>query len=192
MTTTLPAPLSTYRAPPTYSRDVLGFALLFAQLAFTVWIIPDWSPSHLAEPPFLAGISGIAVTLAILMLRFTGRRGSRLERGVLAVFLGGMPLIYVASWLLAPQPGWLAIELLAVPVFGTLAVLGVRRSPWFLAAGIAAHGLAWDLWHHGRTTFIPDWYVVGCCGVDLALAAYVALEVPRFLRNGAPDRELAA
>ena len=62
-------------------------------------------------------------------------------------------------------------------IFAVLAVAGLRGSGWYLAVGIAAHGLAWDLWHHGRTTFIPDWYTIGCLIVDVGWGLYAASRV---------------
>ena len=36
---------------------------------------------------------------------------------------------------------WLCIEFVGVPVYAILAVVGLRRAPWLLAVGIAAHGV---------------------------------------------------
>ena len=56
-------------------------------------------------------------------------------------------------------------------------MLGVKRSPWFLAIGMALHGLAWDAWHYRKSNYIPDWYVIACLAVDLAFGAYIASRV---------------
>lgn len=161
-------------------RDGVGLLFLVAQLVATPLVVPDWAFSHLWQPVYVAAIASILTSLLILGLRVSGRRGSGLERQALALFLAGMPLIYLASWALAPEPGWLGIELVGLVVYGTLAFLGWKRSVWFLAAGIAAHGVFWDAWHHGRVGFVPDWYAVGCFIVDVGLGIYVATEVPRF------------
>jgi hypothetical protein len=160
--------------------DLVGFAFLYAQLASTFWLVPDWSLSHLGEPAFQAAAGNILAGAAITAIRFSGRRGSDAERLLLAVFLAAMPLIYLSSWFLAPQPGWLAGELVGVVIFGTLAVLGWRGSIWWLALGIAAHGLFWDLWHYDRATFIPNWYALGCLITDVSLGVYVALQAQAF------------
>jgi hypothetical protein len=67
-------------------------------------------------------------------------------------------------------------------IFAAIAVLGVKRSPWFLAIGMVLHGLTWDTWHYKNSTYIPDWYVIACLAVDLALGAYVAARVPAYQR----------
>ncbi|MDX2166030.1 MAG: hypothetical protein SF182_03170 [Deltaproteobacteria bacterium] len=167
-------------------RDLVGFAFLYAQLLSTFWLVPDWSPAHLLQPVYLAAVGGIVTTFAITGIRVSGRRGSVIERLLLAVFLAGMPLIYLSSWLLAPQSGWLAGELLGVAWFVGLAIAGWRGSIWWLAIGIAAHGVGWDLWHYRHATFIPNWYAVGCLLTDLSLGLYVATQAPAFARPSAP------
>jgi hypothetical protein len=72
-----------------------------------------------------------------------------------------------------------------VAIFVGAAALGWRGSIWWLALGIAAHGLLWDLWHYGRTAFVPDWYTVGCLVTDVSLGVYVALQAPAFARSSA-------
>jgi hypothetical protein len=167
-------------------RDLGGLACLYAQLIASWWIVPDWSLSHLGEPVFLAAIGGIATSVSIALLRLSGMRGSSAERALLALFLGAMPFVYVASWLVSPEPGWLGIELVGVMIFVPLAVLGATRSAWFLAGGIAAHGLLWDVWHHGRTSFVPDWYTIGCLVADVGIGLYTATQVPFFRRDHDP------
>jgi hypothetical protein len=162
------------------TRDALGLFFLVAELAVTPFIVPDWSLAHLVEPPYLAALASIITSLLILGLWIAGKRGSQLERQVLALFLAGMPVIYLASLALEPQPGWLAIELVGLVLFVGLAFLGWTRSVWFLAGGIAAHGVFWDAWHHGRVEFVPSWYTLGCFIVDVGLGIYVATQVPRF------------
>jgi len=105
---------------------------------------------------------------------------------LLAGFLVLMPLVYVARYLFASTGGgansWLWIELLGTAIFIALAVLGVKRSPWFLVIGMVLHGLAWDAWHYRNSTYIPDWYVIACLAVDLSIGAYVAA-VPAYQRT---------
>jgi hypothetical protein len=106
------------------------------------------------------------------------------ERNLLAGFLVGMPLVYVARYLFASTGHtanfWFWVELLGTIIFIALAVLGVRRSPWFLVIGMVLHGVAWDTWHYGTSTYIPDWYVIACLAVDLAFGAYLAARVPAY------------
>lgn len=159
-------------------RDAAGLAVLVAQLLATLWIVPDWTPSF--HPTWIAAAAGVATTVLLLALRARRIRGSRFELQMLALFLAGMPLVYVLCWLWSPSTGWLPIELAGVPIYAALAWLG-RRSPYVLAAGIAAHGLAWDSWHR-HSAYVPEWYAIGCLLVDIGLGIYVALEAPRYAR----------
>ena len=173
-------------------RDLVGFAFLYAQLAATFWIVPDWSLSHSGEPTYLAAVGNIIGTVVISAIRFSGRRGSTAERLYLAVFLGAMPFVYLSSWMLAPQHGWLVPELVGVAIFVAAAKLGWRGSIWWLALGIAAHGLFWDLWHYGHTAFVPNWYTIGCLITDVSLGVYVALQAPAFAdRSDSPSETVA-
>ncbi len=72
---------------------------------------------------------------------------------------------------------WLGVEAAGLLVYAAFAVLGFKRSPWFLVAGIMAHGLAWDIWHIGNSRYIPNWYSVGCLVVDVSLGVYVAIRI---------------
>jgi hypothetical protein len=163
------------------AREIAGWLLLLLQIPGAILTTPDWSIPNLAKPVYMASIGGVLTALTLLYLR-RKIRGGDMERASLALFLGGMPLIYVSSWFIAPQPGWLVIEIVGVVVFGALAVLGYFKSSWFLAGGIAAHGVFWDLWHVHRQSFVPDWYAIGCMAVDVMLGLYVALEAGNFKR----------
>lgn len=105
----------------------------------------------------------------------------------------GMPLVYVLRYLFAftgrVMDFWLWVEVLGLFVFAALAILGVKRSPWFLAIGIVLHGLTWDSWHYRNSTYMPDWYAVACFAVDLALGAYVAARVPAYERASRLETE---
>jgi hypothetical protein len=175
--------------------------LVVAAAAVSLMVIPAPSAhSSLADPCHVGVALGIIVVLALLVTRTMGDRGVQIERPLLAAFLAGMPLVYVGSWLwYRPADGaglaWLQAELAGVPLYFALAWLGLRRWPWLLAVGIAAHGLCWDAWHYGRTPFVPDWYAFACLLMDVTLALYVATRVARFAGepgwrwNGHGDRD---
>ena len=95
-----------------------------------------------------------------------------------------MPLVFVTRYLFASGGRaadlWLWVEALGLSVFTALAVLGVKRSPWFLAIGIVLHGLTWDSWHYHYSTYMPDWYAFACFVIDLVLGTYVAARVPAY------------
>ncbi len=164
----------------TTTRDVMAFTFLYAQLFAAQWLVPDWSLAHLVEPVYQASAAVVVTVVGITLIRLSGRRGSWSERLLLALFLGAMPFVYVLSYLRAPQPGWLPIELFGIVLYVVPAVLGMRRSAWYLAGGILAHGLLWDLSHFDHTAFIPNWYAIGCLIADIGLGVYAALQVPAF------------
>jgi len=163
---------------------VASWLLLIVQVLGTLVLLP----SHLAEeglsPPVLGTIGALLVPAWMLVRRMRGRPGALLERRVLSLFLAGMPVVYLVSYARAPQPGWLSIELVGLVIYSLLALASLRASPYLLAIGIAGHGVGWDVWHLGRTNFVPDWYAAGCLVVDLALALYVAIEVGLERREG--------
>lgn len=129
--------------------------------------------------------SNVLAVLTILLLwvaRSMGSKGIRLERWLMAAFLAGMPVIYIVRWLQVGGGGahlsWIWIECAGFVVFGALTYAGLLCSPWYLAIGIVAHGLAWDIWHYMQhSSYIPDWYSMGCLSADVGLGAYVATRV---------------
>ena len=165
-------------------HDALGLAALVLSTMAALLLVPDLSLAVLGQPAFGAVI-GAALTLTlVVVLRGRGRRGSALERSAFAIFLALMPTVYVVSRLrFGGSLQWLWLELLGQGLFAVLALVGARRSPWILAAGIAGHGLLWDSWHHGRTPFMLDWYAVACLIVDVGWGFYVATQVRAWRGN---------
>jgi hypothetical protein len=167
-------------------QQTVQTVLLIVASFVTVWMlyIAPWQVS--GDPCLLAAVATGVVIVFLWATRWQGSRGVSFERNLLAAFLVAMPLVYVARYLFASTGGaakhWLWIEVLGVIIFAALAVLGLKRSAWFLAIGIVAHGLAWDSWHYRKSTYIPDWYAISCLAVDLALGAYVAVRVPAYRR----------
>ena len=162
-------------------RQWMALALAAALTAVALRGVPSWENAQ-TDVCVQAGIISAATIVVLLVTRFLGSTGIAIERAWTAVFLAGMPVVYIVRWLVAKgggaHPAWLWIELLGFPLYAGLAVAGLRRSPWFLVAGIAAHGLAWDAWHYLNTAYIPMWYVTGCLLVDVGLSLYLATRVP--------------
>jgi len=180
----------------TLERLTFSFAVILTYVGLRA--VPSWSetPTDSCRQGFVFGV----VTIVIFAIsRSTGGAAVRFERAWATMFLGGMPLVYVAQSVLARPAGssaaWPWVELAGLAVFAGLAALGVRRSPWYTVAGIAAHGVAWDAWHYLHTDYVPDWYVTGCLLVDVGLGLYLATRVPVWLRgrnrSERPDPEAA-
>lgn len=149
-----------------------------------IYRVPQWQ-GDLADPCHVASILAIVTILALHVTARSGPLGIKFERILLALFLAGMPIVYVASWFAVEHEHashWLLVELGGLPIYITLAVLGLTRSPWLLAAGITAHGLAWDTWHIAGSDYIPSWYAIGCLMADIGIGAYVAVRIPAWNR----------
>lgn len=158
-------------------KQTASLALLVAATLGALVLVPLGSWRTFFDPCHLAAISALATTATLLYTRNRGPRAMRFERRIMALFLAGMPLVYVATILLSDDKSGLAVELAAVPIYGTMAWLGLERWPILLAIGIALHGLAWDAWHLTGARVVPSWYAAGCLLVDVAMAVYVAVRV---------------
>jgi hypothetical protein len=157
--------------------DVIALAFLVLSTTMSMLMVPDVRGTDLLEPTIQAVILTPFVLTAILAFRIAGTPPVW-ERRLLALFLLSMPTVYLGSLALhGGSPAWLAIEIGGQVAFAALALAGLRGSGWVLVFGLAAHGLLWDLWHHGRTPFMPDWYATGCLIVDIGWAVYAASRV---------------
>jgi hypothetical protein len=114
---------------------------------------------------------------AFLLSRFTG---DIVGRSVLVIFLFAAAGAYFGFATLGrevvdTQPIWTLVELAQVVVFGTLALLGLRGSPYWLAAGWALHPL-WDFLLHylgPGHPFTPWTYAIACISFDWLVAIYI-------------------
>lgn len=162
-------------------RQWMALALAAALTVFALRTVPSWA-DVLTDICLQASIAGGATIVVLFVTRFLGSAGIAIERVWSAVFLAGMPVVYIVRWLVekggGAHPAWFWVELLGFPLYAGLAIAGLKRSPWFLVAGIAAHGLAWDAIHYLNTAYIPVWYVTGCLLVDVGLSLYLATRVP--------------
>jgi hypothetical protein len=153
--------------------EVVALALVIAALGAGLAWVPSWN--GVAGEPCLQGMLACALVVVVLLASRMCARAARLERMVLALFLASMPIPYLGSWVLrAPgERAWLALELVALPLYGGLAWLGYRRGATWLALGTAAHGVFWDSWHLHGVPFMPSWYARACLLIDVTLALYI-------------------
>jgi hypothetical protein len=164
------------------AEETVQTVLLIIASVVATWLCPFRIPWQVSGDPCLVAAGATVVIVACLWLtRWRGLRAVNFERHLIAGFHAAMPLVYLTRYLFASAGQgtsyWFWVEALGVVVFAVLALLGLKLSPWFLATGIVVHGLAWDTWHYHNSTYIPDWYVIACLAVDLALGAYVAARV---------------
>lgn len=123
---------------------------------------------------FLWLISGIVLAGGFI-LAARRRLDYECEKLVYGSGLVVAALIYVGFGLFSGSVAWQLIEFGGVLIYAALAVLGIRRSGWFLGIGWASHVL-WDLVvHNASTAFVPRWYQFLCLGFDLFLAGYIGV-----------------
>jgi hypothetical protein len=156
----------------------LVFAVLVAAVALTR--VPSWHGS-MTEVCRLAGVAAAIAIGMLVVCRFVGPRAHGVERVTSALFLAGMPLVYIVRWLEVDGASsvTLGLEVIGLVVFGSLAAVGLKRAPWLVVLGIAAHGVGWDAAHWlFRPTFMFDWYAVACLLCDVGLSVYLAFRAP--------------
>jgi hypothetical protein len=143
--------------------------------------MPEPNPD-LIVPVLIEGIIFAAVAVivpAFLLSRFTR---DVIGRSLLAIFLVAAAGAYfgfaiVGSEVVGTSGIWMPIELLQVIAFGTVALLGVRGSPYWLAAGWALHPL-WDYLLHylgAGHPFTPWTYAIACISFDWLVAVYIVV-----------------
>ncbi len=131
------------------------------------------SVEYLTNPAYCA-MAGATLSAALYSAIHLAATNSEIwRRRLLALFLAGMPLIYLWGAILVGDTPAILLASVGACIFIPVAVLGYRKSILGLGVGIAAHGIAWDLWHHHRATYIEPWYPIGCLLVDLALCLVV-------------------
>ena len=143
--------------------------------------MPEPNP-NLIVPVLINGavFAAIAVIVpAFLLSRFTR---DIFGRSVLVIFLFVAAGAYFGFATLGrdvvdTHPIWTLIELTQVVVFGALALLGLRGSPYWLAAGWALHPI-WDIVLHyigPGNAFTPWTYAIACLSFDWLVAIYIVI-----------------
>src|SRR5262249_40007591 len=120
--------------------EPVAFALLFTALYYAlVMLAPHSALSDFPAAETVAGLTTVLVAVALIILRCLPQRRWHFERLIYAGFLGAMPFIYLAAALKLGSSFDIAIELVGVLIFVSLAVFGYYKSFLALGLGIAAH-----------------------------------------------------
>lgn len=163
--------------------------LIYAAVtAYALSIVPNWQ-GFAGDPCLWAAVGALNTLVLLVALRWCPAHWQWLEPLAAALFLAGMPLIYLARCIVVSPDvpfAWVAREIFGVVLFVGLAWFGYRRSPWLLVAGIAGHGLGWDIWHVSDSHYMPSWYARACLYLDVALAGYCALRIPYWRKVRVP------
>lgn len=125
-------------------------------------------------------VEGAVGALVLIVIAFLLSRFSRdiIGRSLLVIFLFTATGAYF-GFAIGAGAGqiWMLVELVQVVVFGTMALLSLRGSLWWLVAGWALHSL-WDFVLHyigPGHSFAPMTYAIACISFDLLVAAYIAI-----------------
>lgn len=167
------------------SSETLAFAVLIGTIAYCwLGLVPPAESLHqyLFNPASFALVAATVSASVYVAISVTVAPPLPWQRLLLALFLAGMPFIYLWAAIVAGDRDAIILETLGVFVFVPMAAWGYRRSLLILGIGIAAHGIAWDAWHHHNAAYIEPWYPFGCLVVDVAF--FIVAAAQSFGREG--------
>ena len=131
---------------------------------------------------------GLALAPAIVALgRFSGLDRDRALYPVTLIVIAAYYVLFATMGGAQALPG----ELMAAAVFVVVALVGFRTSLWWVAAGIAGHGI-FDWVVHPRLIAnpgMPTFWPAFCGSIDVALGMLIAILLLRGAipaRRGAP------
>ena len=121
-------------------------------------------------------LAAIFVAVSMVWLWFTPVADRRTAEGLTLAIIAA---IYIGFALAERDAGNLLIEVVFASAIIAVVFVGLAHSPYWLAGGLAAHGV-WDVLHHHRhpvlgTREVPRWYPPACVVYDFPLAIFVAL-----------------
>jgi hypothetical protein len=138
--------------------------------------------TELIVPVLING--AIFATVAVIVPAFLLSRFTRdiIGRSLLVIFLVIAAGAYFGFATLGrevvdTQPIWTLVELAQAIVFGAIALVGLRGSPYWIAAGWALHPF-WDVGLHyigPGYTFTPWTYAIACVSFDWLVAIYIVI-----------------
>ncbi len=116
---------------------------------------------------------GIAAAVAVGL--FGTVIGFDRERSFYPVVLIVIASLYLLFAAMANSAGTALKETIPALGFVAMAALGFRKSPWFVVAGLALHGV-FDFVHPAviPNAGVPVWWPGWCLTYDLIAAAYLA------------------
>jgi hypothetical protein len=126
----------------------------------------------------------IFATVAVIVPAFLLSRFTRdiIGRSLLVIFLFIAAGAYfgfatLGRELVDTQPIWMLVEIAQVIVFGAIAMLGLRGSPYWIAVGWVLHPF-WDVVVHyigPGHAFTPWTYAIACISFDWLVALYIVI-----------------
>lgn len=158
------------------TQERIALVVLWGAIAYCWFglLTPARSSIEYLTNPAYCAMAGATLSAALYSaIHIVATHSELWRRRLLALFLAGMPLIYLWGAILVGDTPVILLEIVGAFIFIPMAVFGYRKSMLVLGVGIAAHGIAWDLWHHHRATYMEPWYPIGCLVVDLSLCLVV-------------------
>jgi hypothetical protein len=116
---------------------------------------------------------GIAAATAVGL--FATVVGFDKDRSFYPVVLIVIAALYLLFAVMANSTRSLRAEAIPALVFIVAAVVGFRKTPWLVVAGLALHGV-FDFFHHAviANPGVPLWWPGWCLAYDVVAAAYLA------------------
>ena len=117
----------------------------------------------------------IGITAAVAVGLFASVVGFDKERGYYSVVLIVIATLYILFAVMAGSTETLVAETIPALGFVAMAVIGFRKTPWLVVAGLALHGI-FDFFHHAviANPGVPVWWPGWCLSYDVVAAAYLA------------------
>jgi|SRR5207248_2461445 len=124
----------------------------------------------------------IGIVLALLTAVITRLAGFDRDRALYPTLLIVIASYYVLFAVLGGSMHALVIEVVAMSLFSTVAIVGFKSNLWLVAVALAGHG-AFDLVHDRLVSNpgVPTWWPTFCLAFDVFLAGIFAW----LLRSGA-------
>jgi hypothetical protein len=162
-----------------------AYAMAVTLLAYTwVDLVPAGFMATWTNPSHFATLGGVVSVPVFMITAIWPPKDPRFERSFLAQVLASMPMFYLWAAIRSGTSFDIAVEVLGLVFFVGLAVYGYFKSPMLIGAGILAHGLLWDSWHHQHTAIMETWYPMACLIFDVAAGMLV---MAHFYRAGEPE-----
>ncbi len=129
----------------------------------------------------------VGVVLAATVSLAASGIGLDRDRAFYATVLMVIASYYALFAAMAGSPRSLALEATPIAIFVGLAVVGFKRSAWFLVAGLFAHSV-FDFTHSHliENAGVPSWWPGFCLAYDATAGAYLAATLLRSARGKVP------
>ncbi|WP_164157613.1 hypothetical protein [Sandarakinorhabdus rubra] len=126
----------------------------------------------------------IGTLLALAVCAMTRLAGLDRDRALYPVILIVIASYYCLFAVMAGSSTALWSDAGIALLFTVAAIIGFRRSPWLIAAALAAHGVM-DLFHHQlvANAGVPPWWPGFCSAFDITAAIWFGISLAMDCRS---------